>query len=88
VRTRFSKFAAAVGLPAGLAVIGGSVIGGIALANDRSHGATTDAPDPAVSQATTDDDQEGELEPVAIHHDPIHDRPLADLGRRQYPRSM
>lgn len=62
MRTRISKVAAAIGLAVGLAVIGGSVVGGIALASDRSHGATTDTPGPGASQGNTDDDQGDDID--------------------------
>ena len=51
MRKRITKFAATVGLALGLVVIGGSVIGGIALAMD--HGQPPAAPAPA-SDATVD----------------------------------
>jgi hypothetical protein len=60
VRIRFSKIPAAIGLAVGLAIIGGSVVGGIALASERSNGASTEDP-PGVSQ-TTDEDQNDETD--------------------------
>jgi hypothetical protein len=56
VRTGISKIAGTIGLAIGVVVIGGSVVGGIALANDRGHDpapAVTDQPAPT---ATDDDD--------------------------------
>jgi hypothetical protein len=61
VRTRLSRLAGTIGLAIGLVVIGGSVVGGIALANDRSHEPTTGVSTDA-SQATTDEDQDGDAD--------------------------
>ncbi len=55
MRIRFSKIPAAIGLAVGLTIIGGSVVGGIALASERSQGTSTEDP-PGVNQ-TTDEDQ-------------------------------
>jgi hypothetical protein len=58
VRKPISKAAAAVGLAVGLTVLGGSVIGGIALANSSF---STPAVDPSTSHPGHDDaDDQGE----------------------------
>jgi len=57
LRKRISKVVAAMGLALGLAVLGGSVIGGIALATDRGDGRTpavTDTSSPAANEDSDD----------------------------------
>lgn len=63
MRTGIPKLAGAIGLAVGLVIIGGSVIGGIALANDRSHDpvpAATDAPGTTGHGDDANDDQDAD----------------------------
>jgi hypothetical protein len=62
VRTGISKIAGTIGLAVGVVVIGGSVVGGIALANDRGHDPAPAATDQSTPDANHSDDADDQNE--------------------------